>query len=89
MAGEGYERPALEALLRAHGAEQWISLPGYVDEDALVATGRSLFQRPPRLLADGDRRLVTGQALGDDPARHFALVLELVELRDFVGRGRR
>ena len=36
IAGEGYERPALEALIRAAGAEEWILLPGFVSEDDLI-----------------------------------------------------
>ncbi|MGH9080013.1 MAG: glycosyltransferase family 4 protein [Acidimicrobiales bacterium] len=36
IAGEGYERPALEALIERAGAGSWISLPGYVSEDALI-----------------------------------------------------
>jgi glycosyltransferase involved in cell wall biosynthesis len=36
IVGEGYVRPALEARLRAAGAEAWIELPGYVDEDGLL-----------------------------------------------------
>ncbi len=36
IAGEGYERGALEALIRRFGAESWISLPGYVSEEALI-----------------------------------------------------
>lgn len=36
IAGEGYERPALEALIRRSGAESWISLPGYVEEADLI-----------------------------------------------------
>ncbi len=36
IAGEGYERPMLEELIRKEGAEDWISLPGYVDQDELV-----------------------------------------------------
>ena len=36
IAGEGYERPALEALIHDAGAESWISLPGYVSEDDLI-----------------------------------------------------
>ncbi len=36
VAGEGYERPALEALIHAADAESWISLPGYVPEDELI-----------------------------------------------------
>jgi len=36
IAGEGYERPTLEALIRGYGAESWIALPGFVDDGALV-----------------------------------------------------
>ena len=36
IAGEGYERPALEAQIRAAGAESWISLPGYLSEEDLI-----------------------------------------------------
>jgi glycosyltransferase involved in cell wall biosynthesis len=35
IVGEGYERPALEARIRALGAQEWIELPGYVGEDGL------------------------------------------------------
>jgi glycosyltransferase involved in cell wall biosynthesis len=34
--GEGYERPALEALRARHHAESWLELPGRVDDDALA-----------------------------------------------------
>ena len=35
--GEGYERPALEALRDELGATDWVSLPGRVEDDELVA----------------------------------------------------
>jgi glycosyltransferase involved in cell wall biosynthesis len=41
IAGEGSERPALEALVARHGATDWISLPGRVDDDTLL----DLYQR--------------------------------------------
>ncbi len=34
--GEGYERPALEAQVRAAGAEEWLSLPGRLGDQELV-----------------------------------------------------
>jgi glycosyltransferase involved in cell wall biosynthesis len=40
IVGEGYERPRLEALIAAHGAGGWISLPGYVPEDELISLYR-------------------------------------------------
>ena len=41
IAGEGSERAGLEALVRAHHAEGWLSLPGRVDDAQLV----ELYQR--------------------------------------------
>ena len=35
--GEGYERPALEALRAELGASEWIDMPGRVDEDELLS----------------------------------------------------
>jgi len=37
IVGEGYERPAIEALRRELGATDWVSLPGHVDDAELVA----------------------------------------------------
>ncbi len=36
IAGEGYERPMLEALVREFRAGEWITLPGYVPDAGLV-----------------------------------------------------
>ena len=36
IAGEGYERGALEARMAAAGAGSWLELPGYVSDDELV-----------------------------------------------------
>jgi glycosyltransferase involved in cell wall biosynthesis len=41
IAGEGSERAALESLISRRGATEWISLPGHLDDDELVA----LYQR--------------------------------------------
>lgn len=41
IAGEGYERDALEELIDELGAEDWVKLPGRVDDDEIV----DLFQR--------------------------------------------
>lgn len=40
IVGEGYERPKLEELVRETGASGWISLPGHVGDDALLALYR-------------------------------------------------
>jgi len=59
IAGEGYERPALEALLRAHGAEEWIGLPGFVDDDTLVDLYRSAWVVASSSLREGWGMTVT------------------------------
>lgn len=59
LAGEGYERPALEALVRAHGAEHWIELPGFVDDDALVDLYRSAWVVASSSLREGWGMTVT------------------------------
>ena len=37
MIGEGYERPALEALRDELGATDWVSMPGRVGDTELVS----------------------------------------------------
>jgi len=37
LIGEGYERPALEALRDELGATEWVSMPGRVDDEELVS----------------------------------------------------
>lgn len=41
IAGEGFERPALEALITSHGATEWIRLPGRIADAELI----DLYQR--------------------------------------------
>jgi len=59
LAGEGYERPTLEALIRAHGAEHWIDLPGFVDDDALLNLYRSAWVVASSSLREGWGMTVT------------------------------
>jgi glycosyltransferase involved in cell wall biosynthesis len=59
LAGEGYERPALETLVRAHGAGHWIELPGFVDDDALVDLYRSAWVVASSSLREGWGMTVT------------------------------
>ena len=59
IAGEGYERPALESLLRAHGATDWIGLPGYVDDEELVELYRSAWVVASSSLREGWGMTVT------------------------------
>lgn len=41
IAGEGYQRPVLEAARTRHRAEEWLSLPGRVEDEELVSLYRS------------------------------------------------
>ena len=59
IAGEGYERPALEALVHSHGAEGWIGLPGFVDDDALIGLYRSAWVVASSSLREGWGMTVT------------------------------
>ena len=40
IVGEGYERPALEALVAEVGAGEWLTLPGRLSDDELLAVYR-------------------------------------------------
>ena len=36
IVGEGYERPRIEEAIRHHEAEDWLALPGHLDDDAVL-----------------------------------------------------
>ncbi|HWD51896.1 MAG TPA: glycosyltransferase family 4 protein [Acidimicrobiales bacterium] len=59
IAGEGYERLRLEDLIRARGAESWISLPGYVEDDDLVGLYRAAWVVASSSLREGWGMTVT------------------------------
>jgi len=59
IAGEGYERPALEARIRDHGAGSWIELPGFVDDEALLSLYRSAWVVASSSLREGWGMTVT------------------------------
>jgi glycosyltransferase involved in cell wall biosynthesis len=59
IAGEGYERPLLESLIRARGAESWISLPGFVGDDDLVDLYRAAWVVASSSLREGCGMTVT------------------------------
>lgn len=59
IVGEGYERPRLEALIAGHGAANWISLPGYVPEDELIALYRQAWVVASTSLREGWGMTVT------------------------------
>jgi glycosyltransferase involved in cell wall biosynthesis len=59
IAGEGYERPALEDLIRRRGAESWISLPGYLPDETLVRLYRRAWVLASSSLREGWGMTVT------------------------------
>jgi glycosyltransferase involved in cell wall biosynthesis len=59
IAGEGYERPQLESLVRAQGAESWISLPGFVEDHDLIDLYRSAWVVASSSLREGWGMTVT------------------------------
>ncbi|MBF6554842.1 MAG: glycosyltransferase family 4 protein [Acidimicrobiales bacterium] len=68
IAGEGYERPSLEALIRAGGAESWISLPGFVSEARLVDLYRRAWLVSSTSLREGWGMTVTEAGACGTPA---------------------
>jgi glycosyltransferase involved in cell wall biosynthesis len=68
LAGEGYERSSLEALIRARGAGEWIQLPGFVDDDALVDLYRSAWVVASSSLREGWGMTVTEAGACGTPA---------------------
>jgi glycosyltransferase involved in cell wall biosynthesis len=59
IVGEGYERERLETLIRRHGAEGWISLPGYVSEGELIDLYRQAWVVASTSLREGWGMTVT------------------------------
>ncbi len=59
IVGEGYERPRLEALIRQHRAHDWVSLPGYVPEEALIDLYRNAWVVASTSLREGWGMTVT------------------------------
>ena len=68
IAGEGYERPALEEQIRRAGAEDWISLPGFVDDDALLELYRTAWLVASSSLREGWGMTVTEAGACGTPA---------------------
>jgi glycosyltransferase involved in cell wall biosynthesis len=68
IVGEGYERPALEALIASHGASDWITLPGYVSDDRLVDLYRRAWVVASSSLREGWGMTVTEAGACATPA---------------------
>jgi glycosyltransferase involved in cell wall biosynthesis len=59
IVGEGYERARLEALVAGHHAGDWISLPGYVSDEALIGLYRQAWVVASTSLREGWGMTVT------------------------------
>ncbi len=68
IAGEGYERPMLETLIRTHHAEEWISLPGHIDQDELIRLYRTAWVVASSSLREGWGMTVTEAGACGTPA---------------------
>ena len=68
IAGEGYERPALEARITAAGAGAWLHLPGRVSDVELVALYRRAWVLAATSLREGWGMTVTEAAACGTPA---------------------
>jgi glycosyltransferase involved in cell wall biosynthesis len=83
IAGEGYERPALEELIRRHGAESWISLPGRISDEELIELYRSAWVLTSTSAREGWGMTVTEAAACGTPA----VVTRISGHRDAVVEG--
>jgi glycosyltransferase involved in cell wall biosynthesis len=68
IAGEGYERSELQALIRRHGAQDWISLPGYVTQEELIDLYRRAWVVASSSLREGWGMTVTEAGACGTPA---------------------
>jgi glycosyltransferase involved in cell wall biosynthesis len=68
IVGEGYERPVLEQLIRAHHADSWISLPGFIEDRRLVELYRQAWVVASSSLREGWGMTVTEAGACGTPA---------------------
>jgi len=68
VVGEGYERPRLEAARRALDADEWIELPGHIDDGALLELYRSAWVVASASLREGWGMTLTEAAACATPA---------------------
>ena len=83
IVGEGYERNALESLIAAHGAEEWIELPGRIDDAALVALYRRAWIVASASAREGWGMTLTEAAACGTPA----VVTDIAGHRDAIDDG--
>jgi glycosyltransferase involved in cell wall biosynthesis len=80
IAGEGLERPALEAQVRAEGAESWLRLPGRIGDDDLISLYRRAWVLASTSVREGWGMTVTEAAACGTPA----VVSDIAGHRDAV-----
>jgi glycosyltransferase involved in cell wall biosynthesis len=68
IVGEGYERPALEALRAELGAESWLRLPGRISDDEVVALYRRAWVLTSASAREGWGMTITEAAACGTPA---------------------
>jgi glycosyltransferase involved in cell wall biosynthesis len=68
IVGEGYERPALEARIRAAGATGWLTLPGHLSDGDLLSLYRRAWVLASTSLREGWGMTVTEAAACGTPA---------------------
>lgn len=84
IASEGYERPALEALRRSLGADDWIDLPGRLTDTDLVDLYRRAWVLASTSLREGWHMGITEAAACGTPA----VATDIAGHRDAVVHGR-
>ena len=84
VAGEGYERPALEAQIARAGAGAWIDLPGFVDDDELLELYRSSWLVASSSLREGWGMTVTEAGACGTPAVASRISGHMDAVRDGV-----
>jgi glycosyltransferase involved in cell wall biosynthesis len=83
IVGEGYERAALESQLASHAADEWIELPGRIDDADLVALYRRAWVVASASAREGWGMTLTEAAACGTPA----VVTDIAGHRDAVEDG--
>ena len=83
IVGEGYERPALEAQIRAAGASGWLTLAGRISDEELVALYRRAWAVASASLREGWGMTLTEAAACGTPA----VVTDIAGHRDAIITG--
>lgn len=68
IVGEGYERESLEALARSLGAEEWLTLPGYLPDDEVIELYRRAWVLTSASAREGWGMTITEAAACGTPA---------------------